>query len=596
MAQRRWARVAVRTVEQLRPAASSEGAIVGGSRSRLHGVRVLGFHGVSLPVALLLGAAITSGVLLIVLQSHLTFLIDDWDLLLQRRGFSANVFLEPHNEHIIVAPTIVYKAIQATFGMHSIVPFAVAATAVFVASAVLLFAFLRRRIGEWLALAAAVLILFMGSAYEDLLSPFQIGYFGSVACGIGALLLLERRARRRDAVACGLLVGSTLFSSVGLPFIAGAAIAIALDSQTRRRAYVVAVPIFLYLLWYLGWGHTGNTQLSFDNLATSPSYILDGFASSLASLFGLDLATGRALLVALVFVAALRLRTLRSTPRGLWVAIAIAVSFWFLIAFDASLGRPPTASRYQYLGAVFIFMTAAELARGVRPGRRALIAVFAVVGAASLSNMSTLHRAYEGLDNEGDIVRADLSALEIAADTVRPGFELTPGNSDFNYFGFVDAGSYLSAAMKFGSPAYTPSELAAASEPARVAADKVLAGALPATFEPVSRLPSPDGPAPLLVGPAAPRATASGGCLDVRPSGGANAVVSLPPGGAMLRASSGATAQVRARRYASESFPVAVGALRGAAILDIPEDRASEPWELELDSPRPVRVCGRSAG
>ena len=32
----------------------------------------------------------------------------------------------------------------------------------------------------------------MGTAYEDLLTAFQINYFGSVAFGIGALLAIER--------------------------------------------------------------------------------------------------------------------------------------------------------------------------------------------------------------------------------------------------------------------------------------------------------------------------------------------------------------------------------------------------------------------
>ena len=37
---------------------------------------------------------------------------------------------------------------------------------------------------------------------------------------------------------------------------------------------------------------------------------------------------------------------------------------------------------------------------------------------------------------------------------------LTPENSDFNYFTLVEAGPYLSAAEKFGSPAYSQAELA----------------------------------------------------------------------------------------------------------------------------------------
>jgi hypothetical protein len=546
-------------------------------------------------VALLVGATIASGVLLIAMQSHLTFFIDEWDLLLHRRGFSANAFLDPHAEHIVLAATIVYKTIQATLGMDSLAPFGVVSTAAFLASAVLLFVYIRRRVGEWLALAAVVLILFMGPAYDDLLSPFQVSFFGAMACGIGALLALERRDQRGDVIACVLLVVSLTFGELGLSFALGAAVAIALDRGPPRRAYVVAVPILLYVLWYLGWGHTGTKELSFDNLARSPRFVLDGFASNIASMFGLSFDIGRPILVALVVVAALRLRSLNRIPSWFWVTGAIAVSFWALIAFNAALGRTPTASRYQYVGAVLVLLVAAELARGVRPRWRVLVGVYAVVGAAALTNLSTLHRAYVGLHNEAAIVRGGLAGLEIGRDTESPSFVLTEDNSDFNYFELVHAGSYLSATDKFGSPAYTQAELAAAPEAAHVAADKVLASGLPVTFDATRRPPSAAGPAPQLVSPGG-GVSEKGSCLRVKPTRGAPSVVSLPPGGAILRGSPGQTAQVSLRRYATLSFPIDAGTLRHSAVLEIPEDRSTRPWQMELDSSGPVTVCGLSAG
>ena len=47
--------------------------------------------------------------------------------------------------------------------MESHAPYAVAATAAFLASVALLFVYLRRRVGDWVALAAVLPILFMGS-------------------------------------------------------------------------------------------------------------------------------------------------------------------------------------------------------------------------------------------------------------------------------------------------------------------------------------------------------------------------------------------------------------------------------------------------
>src|SRR5207344_711862 len=109
---------------------------------------------------ILLGLAMAaSGVLLLVWQSHLTFLVDDWDLLLSRRGFNAHALFDPHANHLIVGPTLIYKAIQATFGMDSIVPYAAVAIVCFLASVLLLFIYLSRRVGDWIAIAAVLPIL-----------------------------------------------------------------------------------------------------------------------------------------------------------------------------------------------------------------------------------------------------------------------------------------------------------------------------------------------------------------------------------------------------------------------------------------------------
>jgi hypothetical protein len=536
----------------------------------------------------LLGLAVTaSGVLLLVWQSQITFLIDDWNLLLNRPGFNDHVLLDPHARHLILGPTLVYKAIQATIGMESFRPYGAAAIAAFLASVVLLFAYLRRRVGDWVALAAVLPVLVMGSAYEDLLSAFQIGYFGSMAFGIGALLAIERGDRRGDPIACALLVASLAFAEIALAVAAGVAVAIALQRGPLRRAWVVAVPLLLYAAWYPTYGQSGAylgpSGFSLHNVATSPPYILDGFASSIGSLLGLGvpelfggvggLEWGRPLLVALTAVAIAWLLRSRSS-RSWWVLVplAIGVSFWFLTAANFSPGRAPFASRYQYVGAVFVLMIAAQLAAGWRPGWRGSLAMLGLGTAAALANLSMLHQGYRSLAEGSETVRGGLAGLEIAADRVVPDFVLTPQNSDFNYFTLVKAGPYLSAEEEFGSPAYSRTELVSAPEGARVAADKVMAAALPITLRPEP------GPLP-------------GGCTTVGGTGAQAPIVTLPPGGATLRSPQGASVSLGLRRYATGSFPVDPGPLRGDARLLIPTDRSSRPWQLRLDAAAPVEVC-----
>jgi hypothetical protein len=536
------------------------------------------------PKLLLVAAMLASGVVLIAWQSHLTFVADDWDLLIQRRGLTLDDFLNPHARHIIITPAAIYKAIEATLGMDSLTPYAVVATTAFLGTVALLFVYLRTRVGEWVALFAVLPILFMGTAFEDLLTPFQIGYFGSMVFGLGALLALQRRDARGDAIACVLLIASLTFSEVAVPFLAGAAVAIALDRGPLHRAYVVLTPTLFYAAWYAGWA-SGPNSLSFENVATSPSYILDGLASSLGSLLGTgpafgDLNTtsldwGRPLLVGLVAVAALWLRRRGKVSPWLPVAVTLALSFWFIAGANTGLGRLPTASRYQFVGAVFLVMVAAECAAGIRLRWQGLAAVAAIALAATLSNLNILHRSYKVFLGTTPVARGGLSGLEIAAPVVDPGFLLTPENSDAVWFNQVDAGRYLSAAAKFGSPAYPRDELADAPEGARIAADKVLAAALGVGLSDATG--------------SANRASAN--CSTVGPVRDGAPVVQLPPGGAFLRAAPGISAQVSLRRFAT-SFPIGLGTLRGIAFLIIRRDLSDQPWSLQVSGNGPVTVCG----
>ena len=167
-----------------------------------------------------------------------------------------------------------------------------------------------------------------------------------MAAGIGALLALERRDGRGDALACALLVVSLAFSELALSFALGAAVWMILARRPWSRAYVIAVPLLLYAAWYAGWGHTAQSHVSVHNLVHSPMYMLDALASSAGSLLGApniaSLWVGRPLLVLLVVAVVLRVRSPRPLPRSLWSALAVLLSFWFLAAIGTMPGREPT--------------------------------------------------------------------------------------------------------------------------------------------------------------------------------------------------------------------------------------------------------------
>lgn len=547
--------------------------------------------GLGTPVLLLLiwlfGA---SACLLLYLGTKLTFLLDDWDFLLYRQGFDADAILKPHGEHIVVLPVLIYKALLATVGMGSALPFRGVSIALFLASAALLFVFLRRRVGDWPALAATAIVLFLGAAWEDLLWSFQMTYFGSMAAGLGALLALERGDRRGEAAACALLVLSIVFGSLGLSFAIGAAVYVLLQPERRRRLYVFLVPLAVYALWWLGWGHDAESALGIHTIARTPLYVLNGVAAAVGSATGLSnssvtgadrLVWARPLAIVLVGLGAWRLHRRDRVPLWFWVVLAVGGSFWILAGLNQMPGREADASRYQYLGVIFVFMLAAEvlrpeLERGLRIGTRALAAIALVTALSLVSNLQDLSSATKNVYHPiSRLEKAGLGSLDIAEATVEPGFVLSEDVVDTGFVN-VDADHYFSARDEYGSPAYSEAEVAASPEFVRYAADKVLFGALRIGLEP---LPGSDVPA--------------AGCTTVPSDGTASQLLELPPGGIVIKAGSEPIERFELSRFATGSPPVLIEGIGAgeAGRLAIPPDTATTPWKLRLVTAGPAKAC-----
>jgi hypothetical protein len=549
---------------------------------------------------LLAGAMAVSAGLILYWGSKLTFLLDDWEFLVFRRGFTADSILSPHGEHIAVAPVLIYKALLGTAGMSSSLPFLAVSLVLFLTTAALLFVYLQRRVDPWVALLGAAIVLFLGPAFDDLLWDFQMGFNGSLACGLGALLLLEREDRRGDVLGCAALSLGVTFSSLSLAFLAAACVDLLLRPERLRRLYIVAVPALLYVGWWIGWGHDADTAVSLSNAADTPQFVFNAASAALASLAGLvkfgqgaeagGLEWGRPLLIVAVALGGWRIHRLGRVPRGLWVALALAGTFWILAGLNLKPGRGPAESRYLLPGAVFILLIAGELLRGIRLPRVAIVVAYLAGVAVIASNVLILRDAHIAYANTSDLIRADLGALEIAGDRIATPFFLDEQTAGTAYVPVTSSG-YLSAADAFGSPADSPAELATAPEPARVAADRVLARALGVSFEPEAAAPTASGPAPAIAGPSGVRARTEGSCVVAESPGG---ILRLPPGGASVQAPPNAGVAVALRRFATASYPIEAAPLGPGqvGVARIPADRSPQLWTLALRSRGPVRVCG----
>jgi hypothetical protein len=568
-----------------------------------------GAHRIKDPASLLLAAAMAiSGLVIVVLGSKLTFILDDWTYIIYRRDFSADSFLIPANEHLVGGAVATWKLLLSSFGLGSTVPYRVVSTAMFLLGDWFLFVWIRRRLGPWPALIATLPVVFLGAAFEDLFWFASITFLGSLTCGLGMLLALDRRDRLGDALACTWLVGTMLFSSLWVPFAAGVAVDIALrraDRDWRRRAYIVLVPIALYVIWWLGWGNEAESAISLHNIAASPLFVLDSFGSAIAALLGLatpvegiaspgGLDWGRPLAVLLGGLAVWRAYTMGRIPRSLWVVLAIGLSFWILGGFDLKPGRVPWASRYQLPGGVFVLLVGTELLRGVKLSRRLLGPALVVVAAAVASNALFLHEAYQSYLSSTKIVRGNLTAMEIARDTVDPAFFLEEEFADTS-FDHIDAASYLSAIDAFGSPAYTIEELQESPENVRFAADKVLLNALRIVLEPAPQSAIPaSGAAPASPDSAGIAAVPSDDCVAV-PGGAGSPLLSLPPGGVVIGAGKAPVTDIKMKRFATgPEFPVDFQAGVGpgeATAIPIPADLSTVPWKMQLEGGA-ATVCG----
>jgi hypothetical protein len=545
----------------------------------------------NLPELLLGVALLGSAVVLTVAQWDVTFFQDTWAFLIERQDFSADAFLEPHNEHIVVIPVAITKVLLEVFGMTSNTPEQVAMALTLFAVAILLFVYVRRRTNPWLALMAASLMLFLGSAWPVLLWPFQNEFTLPIVFGLAALLLLDREDSKGDVWACVMLVLGVLSGSLGICFGLAAAVEVFLKRDTRGwgRAWIFLVPGLVYLGWYAGWGHEGGTHISVGNVLNSPAYVIEGFASALGSLAGLSntpasgpvsLSFGAPLLVAALALIGYGLWRRPGVSLGFWPVAAAALGYWLLAAFNAGPGREATSARYVYAGSIFILLISAELLRGVRWSRKALVVAGVVVVLAIGPNIGYLKTGGDWERKQSVLTRGDLAAMEIARRTVPDEFRLAAfEGAGTPSLTVISAGQYFEAADRWGSAAYSIEELEDAPRIGRKHADIVLSQALPLSTE-----------------VRAGEFSASGGEGCVAQEAGTvtpTSEVELGPGVTRIEIAPGPRASFSLRRFAEGEYPVEIEAAPGGSttLLRIPRDEADNPWYLHVEASQLVRVC-----
>jgi hypothetical protein len=570
-------------------------------------------HG-SYALAGLLSAMVMAAIFIWFETDGQTFMGDEWNYLSAiEKGES---LLAPLNGHLVLLPKLLYAGIVETFGIDSYVLFRLVSIGFNLLCALLLFAWLRRRTADWAAAGASALMLVFGASLELIAKPGGTNAMMSLAAGLGMLLALDRQGPRGDAAACGLLTLSLSSFSIGLPFASGAILhgLLRTASGRWRRAWVWALPLALYAIWTVWSLKYDQTQLSASNIGHASSYVVQSAIAVIAALTGLFRVPGQhqatfdtelATPIALALLALLLMRLSRpAVSRAVWVAAAMPFVYWLSVALAYVPGRDPLGSRYLYPGAVFVLILAAELARGTRLRSWGWVAIGLVLASGLVANIAQLHYGARAFAANGDLVRAELAAVELAraqaepssgpdrralARMLRPHF--VPRFVAKDYFSLID---------EFGSPAYSHGELVRRPNPPRDAADLVLAQVLrlrleafpgfrpPRVTRTIAGVSHEAEPVPPL------------GCAELRPTKKeptAVAAFSLPKGGMAIATAAGPYVQVRLRRF-GEGFKVWLRRLAGgeAAFIEAPPDAAPQPWFVLVRARQPVRACTPHAG
>lgn len=529
-----------------------------------------------------------------------TFFSDEWSRYATYPDSSFTVSLHGASGHLILGNILLYRALLELFGADSYLPFRIVAAGLNLTCAWLFFAFARDRADPWLVGAAAILLLYLGAAWEVLATPYGIVILLPIACGLAALNSLRRSGLAWEIGACALLVVGVLSQSFALPFLAGAFVMLAIGKgrSLARSLWVVGVPLVLYAAWFL-WSRTDMTTsfvedpVRLGNLAQVPNTLVALCAVGIStitgtfrqqSFVGFDTAAGYALLAVLIVIGILRWQDPRWRPSPrIWVPVAMMLAYGALVGLALSGVRTPTNTRYIYLATLLVLLFLLEFSAGRSLSLWAIAAVGAVFVAGLTTNLITYNQAGRAIGQIGIENRAVLAALEVSGPAASPDF--SPGsvvgpdpNGVTNSLGFYNV-QYQEAARRFGSPAGSPESLPEQEASARQAADQVLINAeglvLGAT------------PGPLTVGP---KAT----CSRLGPPGApTSGVRRLRPGQTLnLRAiGAGAGIVVTARRFAPNYTSLGTIPATNAATITAPPDRSSVPWEILVSANQRASAC-----
>ena len=350
-----------------------------------------------------------------------TFRLDDWVFVGERPPYGLDYLMVPHNEHWSFFVKLPFQIIFAVVGMRSYLPYLALLLVVQGAAVLAVYAAVSAAGGRVLGFAVGSVMLFLGSAHEDLFWYSSVGFLLALATGAAAMWLLLSRptSTRISATVFFLLTIAVMSSGAGLAFVAGLAVASLADPVRRRGWWGPVGAGLVYLGWYAIWGRSSVSAVTLDSLVALPGFVFVGSENAIALATGLGRGIGAVILVVMFGAVWLQLALGR---RQSFVVIAGTVGLLTFLGMTALVrdeghlgSEMASAPRYIPVSwALLALIIAGLLGRPIdrdsallRAFVLALVLVFALA-----SNGSALRSAADRYAAEADSTRATLTALE----------------------------------------------------------------------------------------------------------------------------------------------------------------------------------------
>lgn len=364
----------------------------------------------------LLGEAAVS----IVQDRRLWFFRDDFSYLFGNGlgDHPVTTLLTPHNEHWSTIPILVLRVMWHVFGLRHYLPYALMPLLLHLSVAICLATLVRRAgAGPWTAVLTSLVFAYLagGAGAENTLWAFQIGFIGSCLGGLLALLCFDVSLVRSEGrwggrwfwAGTGFLVAALMCSGMGVPMVVACGAWALFRCGWWDAVRVIAVPLVVYVVWYLGWGHVGfgSAPPLTQGLERAPVAAANGLTNVWTAATSVPYVGTVVLLVLVVAVVLVRNRQRPLAVLGAGGLVGLLVEY-LVVGFGRSKDDLVYVqhSRYLYIGlalsapalACALHLVAARLRR--RPGVTAagwLVAVVLVVviGSIETANFAASRRA-----------------------------------------------------------------------------------------------------------------------------------------------------------------------------------------------------------